>query len=414
MKKYGILLSSFLIFLGCIFGTACRSSRNQVTADPVSSPSTVSEGNRLFALSFFGQAVPDNENFVFSPYSISAAMSMVYAGAGGNTATQMEQVLHFPPLSPEVFRQFHDLNNALASSDSAVSLNIANSLWIQEKYDVLPGFAGIMKDEYDAPARLVDFISAPAREKARGQINSWTSERTGDRIREILPPNTLTENTRLVLTNALYFKGAWLNTFSKAQTRPAPFYKKDWTTVQASFMHATSNIRFFSSDTLRAVSLPYEAQKYSMLLILPEGKWTVESLLPRLNETLISRILAGQVHQSVDLSLPKFEINTSLNVKEYLMKMGLTEPFELTADLSGITGNKELKVDDVLHKAFIEVNEEGTEAAAATAVTIGLKAAYPGEPVRFNADHPFIFLLRESRTGTVLFAGVVYDPTAGK
>ncbi len=415
MKKYGNLFTALLIFIVVFIAPGCRSSRNQSDINNTITPLTIAKGNTAFALSFFNTVALQDDNFVFSPYSISSVMSMIYAGAEGKTAMEMEKTLCFPKKSDALFEEFNNLNQMiLAVPDSTEIMKIANGVWIQEDYPVKSGWDRIMKEDYQAPSLTVNFIDPVLREKARTSVNEWTADQTNNRIKEIIPPDILDENTRLILTNALYFKDKWLFSFNKMLTHPDPFYKANGETVKAYYMHITENYRYFENDKLQMVLLPYESQKYSMQILLPKGDLTAVQLIKMLSEPLIEEWYNSLSQQRVDLSLPRFKINKATDVKKILMAMGLTEPFGLSADLSGISGNKELKVDNILHKAFIEVNEEGTEAAAATAAVIGLKSALSDKPVIFNANHPFIFLLTEKASRSVLFAGVVNDPAQKK
>jgi len=412
MKKYGILFTATIIFLAVFITWGCRSGRAHTSAGTEQKALSLAEGNRTFALSMMTALGSKEENMAFSPYSISSAMGMVYAGAAGKTADEMKSIFFYPPYSPELFNEFNKLNKAIVDDpDGQVKISLANSVWIQDKYPIEPVYGRILQEDFLAPSAKVDFINPQAREKARSTINDWTAKNTGERIKEILPPGILNENTRLVLTNAIYFKGKWAHPFNRNITAPGPFYKETGENIKTPFMHGNFKAQIYANDTLSMLSLPYESENYSLEILLPSSAWSVSRLSSILSEANIMRWLSAQALLQAEITIPSFKVEKSIDAKALLMEMGLKEPFALSADLSGITGNKDLRVDDVLHKAFIEVNEDGTEAAAATAAVIGLKAAFPGEPVHFTVDRPFIFLLLEKSTGTILFAGKIYDPS---
>ncbi|NPV74973.1 MAG: serpin family protein [Anaerolineae bacterium] len=388
--------------------------------DPQVSPEdllVLAQDNAAFALDLYQVLRLQDGNLFYSPYSISTALAMTYAGAMGQTADQMSQALHFS-LPPE---RLHPAFNALALDLAArpeqaggdvktpFELSVANALWGQKDFQFLPEFLDLLAQNYGAGMRLVNFSEDA--EGSRRIINQWVSDQTRARIQDLLPPGSLDAMTRLVLTNAIYFKAGWLHQFEKESTRPAPFYLLDGSTVQAQTMRLNKPFGYAILENARALELPYEGGGVSMLLLLPdEGQF--QAVEARLDGDLLGELQQNWQYGSVDLALPKFTFESQFDLNQALSGLGMADAFNASqADFSGMTGNRELYISSVVHKAFVAVDETGTEAAAATAVIMGATAAMPQEPVIFHFDRPFIFLIRDNQTGSILFAGRVLDPT---
>ena len=380
----------------------------------VSLPKLV-QGNNAFALALYEALRSDDHNLFFSPYSISAALAMTYAGARGETEAQMAKTLRFALPQAGLHPSFQALaaelekrgEGARASDGEGFRLNIANALWGQEDYTFLESYLELLSAHYGAGMERVDFSQA---EKARGQINDWVSRKTEERIQDLIPQGGVNELTRLVLTNAIYFNAAWATQFDEARTEDGPFKRLDGSQVQVPMMSQTESLNYALDGGFLAVELPYDGREMSMVIVLLEpGRLDVYDR-PLSAET-VEKLLAGLAPQQVKLTMPKFEFDARFSLRETLSKMGMPAAFSADADFTGMTAERELFISDVFHKAFVKVDENGTEAAAATAVVVGLTSFNPVEPVEVRVDRPFVFLVRDVKTGTILFMGRVVDPS---
>ncbi len=394
---------SFLM-LSFIFGS-------KPTAQSAPAQSVV-DGSSAFALDIYAQLKATPGNLFFSPYSISTALAMTYAGARGNTEKQMGQVLHFG--KPQVDSAFGTLQRQLneASKQQGIELNVANALWAQKGHPFLPDFLGIAKGEYQANVNQADFKTAA--EPARSEINKWVAQRTKEKIQDLLPPGSLDSSTRLVLANAIYFKGLWLKPYDKRETSTQPFHLSATRQVDAPLMHHFDNVRYMEESGFQAVELPYKVQELAMVVMLPRKIDGCDRLEQRLDSKLLS-VTLGQVRsQKVELFLPRFKLESGFDLNGTLARMGMADAFGSTADFSGMDGTRTLFISGVFHKAWGEVNEEGTEAAAATGTAIAASAVMkpPPPPPVFRADHPFIFFIRDTRSGSLLFMGRLWNPVS--
>ena len=336
-------------------------------------------------------------NLFFSPYSISAALAMTYGGARGETAEQMDQVLHFggQDATHPAFSYLRKMLNNIQEKRH-VQLSVANALWPQKDYAFLPDYLALTKTFYGSEIHPVDYRADS--EGARQMINGWVEEQTNDKIQDLIGEGLLSPLTRLVLANAIYFKGDWASQFKKENTRPSPFTLADGTKVDVPMMSQTGDFKLARTETLQALELPYEGGDLSMLILLPNPGEDLALQWPadlEFNE------------MEVMVQLPKFKLESSFSLADTLTALGMPLAFSNQADFSGMDGNKDLFIGAVVHKAFVEVNEEGTEAAAATAVVMKRWSM----PPQFIADHPFLFLIRENSTGTILFIGRVMNPS---
>jgi len=284
-------------------------------------------------------------------------------------------------------------------------LNIANSIWGQQDFEFLTEFLDTLALNYGAGLRLVDFVKAT--EEARQAINQWVEDQTEDKIKDLIPEGVLDSMTRLVLANAIYFNAGWMHPFEEGNTQDGSFYLLDGSRVTAPFMSQEEDFRYAESDGFQAVELPYVGGNTSMVIFLPEAD-RLDAFEAGLSSTRVNEILEDLEMQNVRLRMPKFEIESSYGLKEILSAMGMKNAFE-AADFSGINGKTDLFISDILHKAYVSVDEEGTEAAAATAVIISL-TSMPEAPVEMTLDQPFIFMIRDNETGTILFIGRVMNP----
>jgi serpin B len=406
------------------------SIRRETSPDsPVPYQARLEAGNTAFALDLYRNLAGGQSNLFYSPYSISLALAMTYAGARGETEAQMARALHFTLPQADLHPAINALDLELARRASQTSngmyltpepgeepveffrLNIANSLWGQKDFNFLPDFLDRLAVNYGAGIRLVDFYSAP--EPSRLAINDWVSEQTEGKIKDLIPPNVINEMTRLVLANAIYFNAHWRYPFSPDVTRKAPFYLVDGSQVEVDRMKSSSFefLPYVQGPGYQAVAFPYVGEEVSMVILLPApGQFT--AFEAGLNAQRLNEILSAMQSNQVKLSLPKFKFESSYALKPVLEKMGMPDAFDPErADFSGMTGGRDLLISKVLHKAYIAVDEKGTEAAAATAVILvpvmGISAS---QEIELVIDRPFIFLIRDEPTGAILFVGRVLDP----
>jgi RNA polymerase sigma factor (sigma-70 family) len=376
---------------------------------PKAAPADVAaavEGNTRFALDLYGRLRAEKGNLFLSPYSLSTALAMTYAGARTQTAEQMARTLHFTLGQEKLHPAFAELAGRLkGGKKSTYRLSVANALWGQKGYPFLPDFLELNRNFYGAGLQEVDFIRG--REEARQTINRWVEKQTEDKIKDLLQPGILTVNTRLVLTNAVYFNATWEKPFDKKQTREQPFTVTADRKVNVPTMSQVGTFRHFADAKLQALELPYKGKELSMVLLLPRKVDGLPGLEESLTPANLKRWLDGLKAQRVYVFVPRFECTSSFKLKEVLSDMGMSLAFQPgLADLSGMNGKGGLFIRETVHKAFVKVDEVGTEAAAATAVVVDRESAPPS----FRADHPFLFLIRDNRSGSILFLGRVADP----
>jgi serpin B len=376
----------------------------------------VVEGGNLFAVDLYRKLGEGGGNLFFSPLSLSTALAMTSAGAAGETKEEMEEVLQFPVDVESVHPSFAALAESLArgSSDGGYRLDIANRLWGQPGFDFEEEFLAVSKQYYDAGFETLDFAKAP--EEARETINLWVEKQTSDRIQDLLPPGSVEALTRLVLTNAIYFKGDWLSQFDRKSTAKAPFFVAGDRRVEVPLMMRKGDYRYVRYPDFQVLELPYVGEDLSMVVVLPAAKDGLAATEAQLSNEKLTGWISGLSQREVTVYLPRFEMKTGFSMKDTLSEMGMPSAFippqegdPDSADFSRMTGSRDLFINGVFHKAFVKVNEEGTEAAAATGVTIGL-TSMPLEPEVFRADHPFLFLVRDRVTGSILFMGRLADP----
>jgi serpin B len=374
----------------------------------------VADGVNAFGLDLY-RALAEEEggNLFLSPYSIALALAMTYAGARGQTAQEMAEVLHLTMPDARVHPAMNALDLALhAGEDREMDsydppiFRSANALWGQQGLGFEQAFLETLAANYGAGMRVLDFAES---EEAREIINAWVEEQTEDRIQDLIKPDMLNALTRLVLTNAVYFKAQWQYTFSESATADGPFYLPGGDTVTTPMMRQTESLGYYAEDGLQVVELPYAGGSHSMLILLPE-QGELDALAASLDEARLRDLVAQVERQSVALTMPRFEYEAEFALGEMLQEMGMPTAFGEGADFSGMTTEAELFISEVVHKAWVAVDEEGTEAAAATAVVM-VESALPMEPVEVTVDHPFLFAIRHQGTGSLLFLGQVVDPS---
>jgi len=370
----------------------------------------VVDANNQFALDLYLKFKDNPEysenNIFFSPYSISTALVMTYEGARGKTAEEMRSVFYFPEDDDMRRYSFAKVYNLINKKDKKYKLHTANALWTQIDYPFLDEYLDLIEKYYAGKATNLDFVDET--EKSRKIINGWVEDKTRNKIKDLIPAGILDADTRLVLTNAIYFKGTWLLQFNKEDTRQEDFKVIPEKTVKVDMMSiAGEEFNYAETDKLQILKLPYEGEDLSMLIILPKEN-DLNSLEDSLSLEKLNELRNTLTKQKVDVFLPKFKFETKYFMEKTLIEMGMPSAF-LNADFSGMDGTKDLFISNVIHQAFVEVNEEGTEAAAATGVV--MKEVAIAENIIFRADHPFIFMIQERETGNILFMGRVFDPT---
>jgi len=393
---------------GCVKQSVPRADDSGATSEGIIS---VVKASNQFALDFYFNIKDDEKgNIFYSPYSISTALAMTYEGARGKTADEIQSVFHFPKDDATRRSSVAAIYNGLNKKDAKYRLRTANALWVQKDYRLLNGYIDTIEKYYLGKATNVDF--AGATEHARQTINNWVEDKTENKIKDLFPQGSLNSLTRLVLTNAIYFKGIWVKQFSKSETRDEDFRVSKGQTVKVPMMRRTdakAKFNYAETEDLQILEMLYEGGDLSMLVLLPRG----DDLKP-LEDSLTLKNLNEWKNelkeQRVDVYMPKFTFKSKYFLNENLKEMGMPLAFTPRADFSGIAGDRDLFIQLVVHQAFVDVNEEGTEAAAATGVSVGLVSV--GPPILiFRADHPFIFIIQEKETGNILFLGRVINPT---
>ena len=390
--------------------------RRRIVSPPVmvSDLADLVGGNSAFAWDLY-QALKGREgNLLTSPASISMALAMAHAGARGETEEQMAQALHFTLDPDRLHPAFNRLDLELARrgkgqgrDGEGFRLSIVNAIWGQEGTRFLAQFLDILAAQYGAGMRLLDFAVAP--ERCRAIINAWASDHTGGKIQDLIPPGAIRRWTKLILTNAVTFRAAWSTPFKTAMTVDGRFFPLDGSESIVPMMNQTESFAFAEGRGYRAVELPYDGWELSMVILLPEAG-AFEAFEAAVDATQVEAIVQGLSHRRIALTMPRFLFASGFRLADALAAMGMPAAFSEDADFSGMTGKRDLFLADVIHKAFISVDEDGTEAAAATAAVM-VPAMEPREmPIELRVDHPFIFLIRDIKTGAVLFVGRVVDP----
>jgi len=372
----------------------------------------VADGINEFALDLYGRLSPKKGNLFFSPYGISTALTMTYAGARGETARQMRDVLAFRIGDDRLHAGCANLSASLEADPKTAGyeLTIANALWGQRGYGFQSAFLALNRKHYGAGLKSVDFVRNA--EGARKEINGWVEKKTRDRIKDLIPAGVLSPLTRLVLTNAIYFKGDWAAKFKESRTKDGIFQVSAAEKVTVPMMKQTEKFGYHQGRGFQALELPYKGDALSMVMFLPESIDGLAGLEKVLTAKKIAEVTARLRRQKVRLEMPRFKMTLFVSLKDALVAMGMADAFsDRRADFSGMTGRRDLYISAVLHKAFVEVNEEGTEAAAATAVVMALRGM-PAPPPLFRADRPFVFIIRDRGTGAILFMGRVANPKA--
>jgi serpin B len=398
-KKILVVFFALIFFLGLV------SMANDIDIQ------SLIQANTTFALDMY-QKVRDNEgNLFFSPYSISTAFAMTYTGARCETQKQMAGVFHFSHDPHQLHPSFSELQAHFQKlqENSPFRLNIANALWIQKEYELLRTFVELNQKYYQASLFHLDFHKDP--EGSRSKINDWVEDKTEDKIKDLLPGGAINTLTRLVLTNTIYFKAEWQNTFNAHNTKDQDFWITPEEKTKVKMMAQKDRFGYWENDTLQILEMPYIQKDLSMIVFLPQKIDGLPVLESNLNPSTLDNWTSNLKNQHVDVFFPKFTTTQDIDLKEILKSLGMVDAFTENADFSGIEPKKELYITDALHKAFIDVDEVGTEAAAATAISMGVTSIRPPESLpEFRADHPFFYLIKDNQTGSIIFMGRLTRP----
>lgn len=406
MKALILFVPTFvLLFLSC--------HKEAVQTEPV--PIVISEkaqevlsSNNQFGFDMLKQLFleTENQNMMISPLSIAQALSMTYNGARNQTKTAFENVLHYNGLSTEEINQTAlDLTNALLNVDSRVDIQVANSIWYEKTFSVESAFISANQTYYHAEVSPLDFSDS----ESKNEINQWVGKKTNQKITRII--DQINPEDRMILVNAVYFKGAWKSKFDSQKTLPGLFHLEDGSSVSVPRMQQENDYSVFYSDNYSAIDLPYGQGNYSMLIFLPGNESSLTELINNFDKSLWDNTVSGLSNPThCKLFLPKFKFEYETDLNQTLSGLGLAIAFTDQADFTGINKEDRLSVSKAKHKSYIEVNEEGTEAAAVTSVTVGITSVGPESNV-FNVDHPYLFAIREKYTNAILFVGIVRDPT---
>jgi serine protease inhibitor len=391
-----------------LFGNVIRISSAAVISSP-----DIANANNAFAFDLYAKLSGQTGNLFFSPYSVETVLAMTYAGAQGRTATQMATVMHLP--SGDVSAGFADLVSAIKTdgkTSPGLQLAIANSLWGQQGLTFQDPFIKIVRDQFGSTLNQVDFKTAA--EPARLKINDWVAQQTMNKITNLIPEGGLTSDTQLVLANAVYFKAQWDQPFDKSATDQEPFHLNSSQTIQVSMMNLDRSFNYTDIGNQQMLGLPYAGGKFSMIILLPRKMDGLSALERSVNQAFLQQLEALAYQIDVDVSLPKFTLTTdTIDLTGILQQLGMTDAFSAgSADFQGIAGpNEPLFVSALYHKAYVSVDEKGTEAAAASASEMleGASLNTP-PPIVFKVNHPFIFLIQDNQTGAILFMGRMENP----
>ncbi|MDD4859511.1 MAG: serpin family protein [Dehalococcoidales bacterium] len=424
MKKIVFILLALMVTLslyGCsqpAAGQVLQSDKPRETAPAVDNADLVRlvDGNNAFAWQLYQALRTTDGNLFYSPYSISEALAMTYAGARGTTEQQMAEALKYSLVQARLHPAFNYLDlqlkqrgqGAKGKDEKGFRLNVVNAIWGQRDYKFLDQYLDVLAQNYGAGLRVLDFIKEP--EESRVVINKWVSDQTEQKIEDLIPQGVINELTRLVLTNAIYFNAAWQYPFKEAATTDDTFNLLNSSTVTVPLMKQSASFKYVETASYQAVELPYDGQELSMVILLPKAG-QFDTFEKSLTGAQVKDIIDKLVRQQVVLTMPKFEYESSFGLKKALTDLGMGVAFTEQADFAGMNGKRDLLIQDVIHKAYIGVDEEGTEAAAATAVIVGTTSA-PAQPVEMKIDRPFVYLIRDIATGATIFTGRVLNPSA--
>lgn len=425
MKARGLSWALLFLLISNAFVCGCISAPESAEADSVvqmdqtdleknlTGIERTALANNRFSLDLYRELAGEGNNVFFSPWSLSSALAMTYEGARGNTSDEMRSVLYFSENDSLRRESFSALDRKINANDSGYTLSTANALWVDGSFSLLDEYETLVHDTYLARANNLDFRAAP--EEARQTINHWVKQKTSGKIVDLIPAGHVDSLTRLVLTNAIYFNGTWMKTFDPSQTRDEDFFTEDGRAVKVPMMRQDDGeARFYYLETgdLQVLEMPYAGGRLSMMILLPHDQ-DIASLERSLSSEDLDRWRDSLEERRVDVYLPRFKLKANYFLPEILADLGMPTAFSEMADFTGISPDRPLFISQVIHQAYVDVNEQGTEAAAATAVEMAESAAGSEEPEIpvFRADHPFLILIADDETGCILFLGRVSDPS---
>jgi serpin B len=401
-----IVLTSLILLAGCSNPVTISSPSNQ---NSTGLEKQLVNSTQNFGLNLFQQVneTAEDSNIFISPLSVSTALGMTINGANGETYSQMKSTLQLPGNSQtDVNQAYLNINNTLASSDPSVSFTTANSIWCRQSISFEPSFLNVNQQYFNAYVQSLDFTN-PA---SVTTINNWVNANTKGKISQII--NNIPAQAVMYLINAIYFKADWTNKFDSSLTKQSPFLLANGTTVQCAMMYQENNFNYYQGSNYCALQISYGKGNFNMMIILPNSGVDVNQLLSRFDASLLNQINTGMTKQDVKLYLPRFEMSFSTSLKNPLIDLGMVDAFSPSADFSKISNTMSLKISDVLHKTYLKVGEEGTEAAAVTAVIVVTSVVLvPASGLVFDVNHPFIFLITEKNSGAILFAGKTLNPS---
>ena len=423
MKKTLFLILTVTMVLGLaactqqVSAEVIKSDKPRVLSPAISQTDMASlvDGNSAFALNLY-QALKDTDgNLFYSPYGISEALAMTYGGARGDTEKQMADTLHFSLTQNQLHPAFNSLDQELAKrgqgakgkDEKGFRLHVVNAIWGQNDFKFTSEYLDLLAQNYGAGLRILDFIKAT--EQSRTTINQWVSDQTESKIKDLIPRGSIDPMTRLVLTNAIYFNAAWKYPFTVESTSSGKFHLLNGSEISVPLMKQTKSFGYAEGDNYQIVELPYDGNELSMVILLPRLE-QFKAIEASLNSQQVNNMIRSIQSRQMILSMPRFRFESNFGLKKTLSGMGMPVAFSTDADFSGMDGKRALYIKDVIHKSFIYVDEAGTEAAAATGVIMGV-TSMPASPIEVTIDHPFIFLIRDVKTGVVLFVGRVLSPS---
>ncbi|MDR3297564.1 MAG: serpin family protein [Prevotellaceae bacterium] len=408
----------FLALLLCTAATAGCSDKGSsaidadaelVPAKPIALSAAQKQRAELdnrFALAMFRNvSAAVGSNTFFSPLSLNMALGMLYNGTSGDTRTELAQVMGFADFSEAEINEYYQLmSDALLSVDPLTELGIANSIWYRTGFDVKPPFVSINQQYFSAEVQSLDFASPDA----ASIINGWCADKTKDKIKEIIE-SPIPNDVVMYLINALYFKSKWQYTFDKSESREADFSKANGSAVSATFMHHTATLPYYADEHVQCVEMPYGNQAFSMVALLPPDGTSIEQLVEYLDSETWLGITQGLHEREVSVAFPRFKVECEIALNKPVQQAGILQIFN-EGGLLNLSDNPYVVVSNIKQKTFVEVNEEGTEAAAVTAIGMEMTSAGPSSPTPFIANRPFLYLIREKSTGVILFVGRMDEP----
>ncbi len=391
MKKYVL----FLIF---VFAVNILNSQNKTN---------IIESNNKFTFELFSMVADEQKNIFLSPFSVSAALAMTYEGARGKTRKEMSEVLHFPENAKEINESYKELISKTQKTKNPeyYLFNIANSVWAQKDFNFLHSYFETVKSYYDAQIEGVDFRTAKDREIAVKKINDWTAKKTKNKIKNLLDNSSVDGDTKMVLVNAVYFLAQWDKKFNEKATQKDIFYTLNGKT-QKEFMYVNNRMKYAETDKFKMVEIPYKGKRASMIIVLPEKSYDFSLFEKEFGYDDFKNLYEKSEYKNIKLAVPKFKTEYKTDLAETLYSAGMKHAFTNRADFSGMTCKKELRIDKVIHQTFINIDESGTEAAAATAVIMKrITSVNPSGAIEFKADRPFLYFIKDNTTGSILFMG---------